>query len=115
MDPVGIFEQFAFPIALSIVLLIFIGFVLRMLWAYFTNKEKDLLARLDAEQKRADENQEMFLTALSDQSKLTAAIADMLLPIRTNTDQIPVLKSAIDANIQHMNTVIEMIRSRRKR
>ena len=103
-----LFEKFALPTALIIVLLGFIGGTLRMLWTYFTTqldkKDKELQGRLEEKDKQAKENQDKFLTALANQNSVAAAIAELLKPINSGVEQ----------NLKNTNEIVKIIRKSRK-
>lgn len=110
---VEIFEKFGLPVALIVILLSFIGVTLRLLWLYFTKKEEQYLAKLDAMQKQANEDRAQFLSSLNNQNGIAASltsIATMLLTVKTSTEMLPGISAAIQNNLQNINELIEEIR-----
>lgn len=109
-----IFSKFDLPTALIIVLLLFIAAILRMYQKDISKREEKYEARLEALQTRADENNDKFIAALSDQNKVTEAIARMLTPIQAATDLLPSIDSAADETRKDVARIIDLIVRDRK-
>lgn len=109
MDIVDLFTKVLFPSALSILLLYAIGKGIKTGWEYLVKREQDLIARLDAAHKKAEEDREKFLNALAAQmnnskessKEIVAAICDLVDPIKESTG----------TTLANMNILIELVKA----
>ncbi len=110
--PIDVFEKFAFPTAMVIILLMAVCGLFFLLWRSAEKREAQLQADLKESRAIADTNNKLFIESLKAQNQNTSIIAQALAPVKSSTDLLPSISSDLRETLRETNHIVDLVRER---